>query len=389
MDDTDLLHIDLTKDERVEDVHIAIQESVNSWGTLLIATGEVLQPSKYFYSIISFKWTNGEWSYAENNIHGEYGITLPLPGGRKAAISHKSITHAEKTLGAMTSPDGDSIASICMMQDKAQQWINDVRGGHLHHHNVWFLSKVQFWLQVGYGLCSSMASFQDLEGVLHKQYYQISPLGEIVRTTPVESRTINAGFFGIGVPHLGFKALIAMTNKLLMHYGCKTATGQLMKTSYSLFFTELSLSFTPLPESYSCYGFLVTHSWMKMLWEKLSMFDIKVVIADIAHKYPRQGNQFIMQALLRAGYTGETLRQLSRLQISLQLLFMSDILTASGNRNTEILSRQPPGKTYSSMRWPNTNQHDLTCNYGKLLCSPSAPAGVRLPALVAFLGHHI
>ncbi len=30
VDDTDLLHIDLTKDERVEDVHITIQESINS-----------------------------------------------------------------------------------------------------------------------------------------------------------------------------------------------------------------------------------------------------------------------------------------------------------------------------------------------------------------------
>jgi hypothetical protein len=68
-----------------------------------------------------------------------------LPGGGKAAISHKSITHAEKTLGAMTSPDGDSIASIRMMQDKAQQWINDVHGGHLHCCNIWFLLKVQFW----------------------------------------------------------------------------------------------------------------------------------------------------------------------------------------------------------------------------------------------------
>jgi hypothetical protein len=125
----------------------------------------------------------------------------------------------------------------------------------------------------------------------------------------VESRTIDAGFFGIGLPHLGVKALIAMTIKLLMHYGCKTATGQLMKTSYSLFFADFGLSFTPLQESsYSHYGFLVTHSWIKMLWEKLSMFNIKVVIVDIAHKYPRQGNQFIMQALLRAGYTGEMLR---------------------------------------------------------------------------------
>jgi hypothetical protein len=98
MDDTDFLHIDLPKDEQVEDVHIAIQESINSWGNLLIATGGVLQPSKCFYSIISFKWTNSEWSYTENNIRGEYGITVPLPGGGKAAISHKSVTHAEKHL---------------------------------------------------------------------------------------------------------------------------------------------------------------------------------------------------------------------------------------------------------------------------------------------------
>jgi hypothetical protein len=77
---------------------------------------------------------------------------------------------------------------------------------------------------------------------------------------------------------------------------------------------------------------------MKMLWEKLSMFNIKVVIADIAHKYPRQGNQLIMQALLRAGYTGEMLCRLNRVRISLQLLFMPDILTALGNRfDTKIL----------------------------------------------------
>jgi hypothetical protein len=133
VDDTDILHIDLTKDERVEDVHHAIQESVNSWGNLLIATGRVLQPNKCFYSIISFEWTNGEWKYGNNSIGGGFGITVPLPDGRKAAISHKGVSHAEKTLGAMTSPDGDSSASILMMRDKAQQWINDVRNGPLHH----------------------------------------------------------------------------------------------------------------------------------------------------------------------------------------------------------------------------------------------------------------
>ena len=59
MDDTDLLHIDLTKDKSMDKVHNAIQNSVNSWGNLLIATGGVLQSSKCFYSIILFKWENG------------------------------------------------------------------------------------------------------------------------------------------------------------------------------------------------------------------------------------------------------------------------------------------------------------------------------------------
>ena len=60
IDDTDTLHINLTKDETIKKVHTAIQGSVDSWGNLLIATGGALQPNKCFYSIISFKWTNGE-----------------------------------------------------------------------------------------------------------------------------------------------------------------------------------------------------------------------------------------------------------------------------------------------------------------------------------------
>jgi hypothetical protein len=55
VDDTDLLHINLTKDELVEEVHAAIQASINSWGNLLIAMGGALQHSKCFYAIISFE----------------------------------------------------------------------------------------------------------------------------------------------------------------------------------------------------------------------------------------------------------------------------------------------------------------------------------------------
>jgi hypothetical protein len=265
VDNTDLLHIDLTKNKSVNDVHMAIQDSVNSWGNLLIATGGVLQPAKCFSSIIFFECINREWHYAMNANRGDFGILVPLTGGSNAMISHKPVNHAEKTLVAMTSLDGNSCAAICMMQEKAQQWINAIRNGHLHCQNVWFLLKVQFFPHVCHSLCSSTATFKELEQALHHQYYQILPLGGVVRTTTIRSRTMDAGFYGIGLLHLGVKALVAMSNKLFMHYGYQTATGRFMQTSLSLLFVELGLLFQPLQESYERFGFLPTHSWFKML----------------------------------------------------------------------------------------------------------------------------
>ncbi len=129
----------------------------------------------------------------------------------------------------MTSPDGNTSSAIAMMQEKAQQWINAVRNGHLHRLNVWFSLKIQFFPRISYGLCISTASFQELERALHCKYYQILHLCGVVHITTVRSRTIDAGFFGVGLPYLGVEALVAMSNKLLMHYGCQTATGWFMR----------------------------------------------------------------------------------------------------------------------------------------------------------------
>jgi hypothetical protein len=127
----------------------------------------------------------------------------------------------------------------------------------------------------------------------------------------VESRTIDAGFYGIGLPHLGVKALIAMLNKLIVHYRCNTAVGWFMKISYSLFLAEMGLSSQPLQESYERHKYLVTHSWMKMFWEKVSMFGLKVVVTDLHLPYPREGDRFIMQMLIDIGYPKDQLRILN------------------------------------------------------------------------------
>jgi hypothetical protein len=149
VDDTDILHINLTQDEGINEVHNATQSSVNSWGNLLIATGGVLQLSKCFYSVIFFEWSSREWKYSNNKKKEEFGVMVPLPGGREVLIDHKSVDHAKKTLGAMTSPNGDSSASLSLIKEKAQNWINEVRNGHLHRQNIWFsmiLAASRIWV---------------------------------------------------------------------------------------------------------------------------------------------------------------------------------------------------------------------------------------------------
>jgi hypothetical protein len=112
-----------------------------------------------------------------------------------------------------------------------------------------------------------------------------------------------------------------------------------------------------------------------MPWEKLSMFGLHTVVADVWHTFPRKGDQFIMQVLIKAGYKGDSLRRLNRVCIYLQVLFMSDILIALGQRKfPRALSRRPIKEKQSTMRWPikhPTNSNTTLWRAAMLAICPS------------------
>ena len=155
-----------------------------------------------------------------------------------------------------------------------------------------------------------------------------------------------------------------------------------MQSSYSLLFVKLGMSFHPLQVPYKQFQQHLTHSWMKMLWEKLSRFNLKAVIGNINWVRPREGDEFIMQVLLHNGHTNDALRRLNRMRVCQQLLFMSDVLTASGNKiNPEVLSRRPPGEAWSNMTWPNEHPTDLDFQMwhrAMLSICPSQRGGTRV-----------
>ncbi len=86
-----------------------------------------------------------------------------------------------------------------------------------------------------------------------------------------------------------------------------------MQISHSLLLVKLGMSFQPLQVNYENHNHLITHTWMKMLWEKLSMFEMMVIIPENSRGFPREGDKFIMQVLLHAGYGKEDLWWLNRI----------------------------------------------------------------------------
>jgi hypothetical protein len=56
MDDTEVIHLDMNYGESHLEALEGLQQSIMSWGKLLIATGGSLKPSTCFYHLMSFSW---------------------------------------------------------------------------------------------------------------------------------------------------------------------------------------------------------------------------------------------------------------------------------------------------------------------------------------------
>jgi hypothetical protein len=170
MDDTDLVHVDMQAVETILEAQSWLQELVINWGCLLIATGGALKPSKRSYYLISFKWkADGTWIYANNVIQPDLAISIPLADGSLTEIEHLPVSSTVKTLGLMTCPTGSSATALGRMQQQGQEWVDRVKSGKL--------SRKQFWPCVGYGICNTSASWEELIQCLRRVYWQLVPRG--------------------------------------------------------------------------------------------------------------------------------------------------------------------------------------------------------------------
>ncbi len=89
----------------------------------------------------------------------------------------------------------------------------------------------QFWPQVGFGLCSNTACFQELSKALQRIYWKLVSLGGLRPSITWEIHQLGIGVYGRGCPDPIVECAMEQINKLLMHYGCRTVVGVSLQAS--------------------------------------------------------------------------------------------------------------------------------------------------------------
>jgi len=357
VDDTDLIHFRMDKREDAEATFFGIQKAIINWGQLLLAPGGALKPIKCFLHLISFKWdADSKLSYENNEENKEFRAVVPLADGSFAQIEHLEVNEPTKTLGSMTRPSGCNKGVIKYMQTKATAWKDMVVAGKLSRQSIWLMMVKQFWPRVSNRLCAVSASYKDLSECLMimKTYYEIHPQGGIRRTARRDIRQLDLGFYGVGCPHPAIECLIAQLNKLLMHYGSQSCMGLEMQSSVELLVIELGLSIQPFREDFNKYHHWVTHSWMKSVWEKSSRLRIEVTLADLPSQPPRERDSWLMQEFCQLRNSNDGLQRLNRVRMHQQVLFLSDVMDASGRAiDRKYLHPRPMDETWSDLVFSN------------------------------------
>ncbi len=285
---------------------------------------------------------------------------VPLADGSVGRIQHLGINKPIKTLGSMTCHSGCSKGAITYMQTKGGAWKDMVKACKLSCRKVWFMLEKQFWPQISYGLCAVTAPFHKLLECLMKIYYKIHPQGRIRHTARRGTRQLAAGFYGVGCPQPAGECLIAQLNKLIMHYGSQSCQGLNMQASLELLVIEMGLSLQPFKENYNTCQHWVMLSWMKLVWEKALILDIEIQIAPLPLQLPQERDSWIMAEFICLNYDTQSLQRLNRVRIHQQVIFLSDVIDASGRAlEKKYQYRRPTSKQWTTLIFP---KEDPSCS---------------------------
>jgi len=87
---------------------------------------------------------------------------------------------------------------------------------------------------------------------------------------------------GLGLPNMSLEKLATSLQYLQKHWGSTTECYTTLHCAYELTQIEVGLFGNFLTRSYKKFGRLATHSWFKVLWKYLDLFNVQLQLCDVS-----------------------------------------------------------------------------------------------------------
>jgi hypothetical protein len=136
-----------------------------------------------------------------------------------------------------------------------------------------------------------------------------------------------------------------------------------------------------LAQPFQRYSKWVMQSWLKSVWEKVSMFNLRVEVQELPLKMPCKHDNWILLIFKSTGYSNDELVRLNRVCCYQHVPFYSDILDQRARTLVKIPRyRQWPDHCYLA---PMQRQHHQQCRPGAHQ-APVNNLSILLPPILLF-----
>jgi hypothetical protein len=126
-----------------------------------------------------------------------------------------------------------------------------------------------------------------------------------------------------------------------------------MQNTMELLVIELGMSLQPFQEDHEACQHWVTQSWIKLVWEKAHHPQVEIDIANLPVHLPQERDSWLMKESVQMNYNSNDLRRLNRVWLHQEVLFLLDVMDASGRViNRKYLDPKPMDDSLSSLSFP-------------------------------------
>ena len=265
VDDTDVIimnnnNINITADEIMEDM----QEAIHIWEGGLKATGGAIVPSKSWVYPIDFEFdNNGKWGYKSAEDIG-FNFVVKDENNILQPLDTLTASTGKETLGVILAPDGNNSDAVTALKNKAVEWKELIRTGHLKRKTAWQAVETTILKTIEYPLPALTLTPKECQKIMQPILSVSFPKTSISKSFP--GKVLHGPIFegGLGIDSLYFTQGVMHIEKFQTHFGTLSITGKLLQVSMETAQLEVGVGRNLFQLDFDTYGDLLTDCWIKL-----------------------------------------------------------------------------------------------------------------------------